>query len=513
MTEAYEVFLSYSRNDLEAATNLLSQLEKAGLTCFRDQDSIREGEAWLQKLQDAVDACGSFVLLVGQDGVRRWMAAETEVALVRHIGPHADSARLPIFPVLLGDGNPQDLSAFLRRFQVTRWNGADAMPARLIQQIRERSLARNDQVTFEGCPFVGLGAFLPDQAHLFFGRQKETLDALACFDTHSHGRTVKWLEISGNSGAGKSSLMNAGMLPLIEQGWLYGRTRIGNWQVIGPIMPGEQPVAMLAEKLAHAFSTESQTLEMGRVRDALEQGERGLTEWLRSRKKNDTAFLLAIDQFEELFTSADKAERASFDGLLATALADAECPLFVLSTVRADFVNQYDAKLPRLQAVRNRFGTSWSLPLISGNGLREVIAGPAALAGLDVSEMKEAMIAEAGHEPGALPLVENALNWLWNERNNAKLSGRLFNDSGRLAGILARNADDLLNGLGDQKAQALELLFQLVNVDPAGLQHTRRRLAISEARTLAGGGEIGQALIDRLAGRFATASGSMRRCA
>jgi hypothetical protein len=31
---------------------------------------------------------------------------------------------------------------------------------------------------FEGCPFVGLAAYRPDQAHLFFGRQKETLDAL-----------------------------------------------------------------------------------------------------------------------------------------------------------------------------------------------------------------------------------------------------------------------------------------------------------------------------------------------
>lgn len=49
--ERYQVFLSYSRNDLDAATNLLAQLEKAGLATFRDRDSTREGDAWLQKLQ------------------------------------------------------------------------------------------------------------------------------------------------------------------------------------------------------------------------------------------------------------------------------------------------------------------------------------------------------------------------------------------------------------------------------------------------------------------------------
>ena len=71
-------------------------------------------------------------------------------------------------------------------------------------------------------------------------------------------------------------------------------------------------------------------------------------------KQDDTAFLLAIDQFEELFTFADADERRRFDRLLAAALEDADCPLFVLSTVRADFLDRFAEDLPRLVAVRNR---------------------------------------------------------------------------------------------------------------------------------------------------------------
>ncbi len=501
MTDHHDVFLSYSHSDKEAATNLLAQLDKAGLDVFRDQERIRAGDLWLDRLQEAVEACGSFVLLVGRDGVRRWVGAEAQVALNRYFGPHEEALRLPIFPILLGAIQPDTLPAFVRLFQGTPWNGSDPLPDTMLAQIRERAIV-SSEMTFEGCPFVGLEAYRPDQAQLFFGRQKETLDALACFDTPPGSPTVRWLEINGNSGCGKSSLMNAGLLPLVDQGWLWPRTGFERWRLIGPVMPGERPVAMLAEHLARAFKEHEPSLEMSYVRRQLEQGdERALADWLRGRKPDDqTAFLLAIDQFEELFTFADPAERGRFDRLLAAALADAACPLLVLSTVRSDFLDRFDELLPRLVPVRNRSGKLWTLPLIRADALREIISGPARLAGLDVSEVQEAMVAEARDEPGALPLVENALQWLWEQRTNARLSGRLLTERGGLAGILSEGADRLLASLGKERGRALELLFRLVNIDPEGRRHTRRRLPLPEAVAVAGGGSKGRALIDRLAG-------------
>jgi hypothetical protein len=160
-----------------------------------------------------VGGCGTFVVLVGRDGVQRWISAETQVALNRYFTPHDDTLRLPIFPILLEGAEAETLLAFLRLFQMTLWNGAaDALPEQLLDDIRDRTIVTNKGATFEGCPFVGLAAFRIDQAHLFFGRQKETLDALACFDTRRGSPPVRWLEINGNSGSGKSSLMQAGLL-------------------------------------------------------------------------------------------------------------------------------------------------------------------------------------------------------------------------------------------------------------------------------------------------------------
>ena len=271
--------------------------------------------------------------------------------------------------------------------------------------------------------------------------------------------------------------MLAGLLPLIDQGWLWPRTGVAHWQRIGPMLPGARPMEMLAESLARAFDD----ARMADLIDAFKCGDDRLRFWLRERKADDTAFLLAIDQFEELLTFAEAEERRRFDRLLAAALADPDCPLFVLSTVRADFLDRFGEDMPEVTRVLNRVGKRWTLAPIGEAGLREVIDGPARLAGLDVDEVREAIIDQARDEPGALPLVENALDWLWQQREKGRLSGRLFTAQGGLAGLLSRSADDMLDGLGPQRSRALELLFRLVKVDLEGVRHARQRIGRDEA--------------------------------
>jgi TIR domain len=248
-----EVFLSYSSNDLAAARGLRDHLARRGLSVFFDKTELQAGDRWLDQLQAAVDGCGAFVILVGRDGVARWVGAETQAALNRHFGARGDADRLPIFPVLLDGIGADALPAFLRLFQATAWDGASPPDEPLLAAIRDRTLLKTEASPLEGPPFVGLAAFRTDQAHLFFGRQQETLAALACFDARTGHTAIRWLEINGTSGSGKSSLMLAGLLPLIDQGWLWPRTRVARWQRIGPMLPGVQPVEMLAESLGHAF--------------------------------------------------------------------------------------------------------------------------------------------------------------------------------------------------------------------------------------------------------------------
>ncbi|MBU0655408.1 MAG: SUMF1/EgtB/PvdO family nonheme iron enzyme [Gammaproteobacteria bacterium] len=520
------IFLSYSRTNLEAALLLRTELEKAGFTVFRDEDSIRAGDNWMERLQTALQGCSAFVLLYGREGVRRWVGAEVQYALSRHLSPQDDAQRLPIFPILLAEGDLRSLPPFLSLFQIQRWQMGEALPETLIQAIRAKSELLDDSNTFDGCPYLGLSAFQPEHANLFFGRRKETLDALQYLGTlrevnpehvRVDGHYCRWLQIEGNSGAGKSSLVNAGMLPLIKQGALWARTGYEHWHILGPMMPGEQPLQKLAEVLEHSLVTDPALRDTAKRYASLLENDKALAMRLRDFREDGKAFLLVVDQFEELFTFSDKAEKLRFDMQLYSALQDKDCPLFIISTVRIDFLEGFE-QLPCLSELYSKRACErYLLKTISQQGLREVIEQPARLAGLDVSEITAAILRDAREEPGVLPLVENALKVLWEQRQNNHLSGELYAQQGGIAGMLETEADRLLKRLESDlpkgREDALELLLALTRVNDEG-RHTRRRLPLGEARLAAGGKKAdpqrGQQIIDYLSGRMAPDGGNRK---
>ncbi len=145
------------------------------------------------------------------------------------------------------------------------------------------------------------------------------------------------------------------------------------------------------------------------------------------------------------------------------------------------------------------------LPTISEHGLREVIEQPARLAGLDVSEVSAAILADARDEIGSLPLVENALFTLWQQRQGDVLSGERYRELNGIAGMLSAQADALLASIDGEvakgKASALELLLRLTRVNDEG-RHTRQRIPREEAVMIAGDGkpEAGERVLQRLSG-------------
>ena len=514
---ASQVFISYSHSDRAACLQLRSELEKAGLNVFQDEKSIHRGDRWLTELQDALQQCSAFVLLIGKDGIRRWVGAEVEVALMRHLSPHDDTERLPIFPVLLDDIQPESLPPFLALFQADRWKSTDSLPDALIEAIKTRAIRTDSAIVFEGCPYLGLSAFGRNDARLFFGRRRETLEALTYLGDQQQSNPeqlpattyTRWLQIEGNSGSGKSSLVNAGMLPLIERGSLWARTGFEHWRILGPMMPGKNPLQKLAETLEQGLINEPHKRDSLARLERLNKDARALAFTLKDFKQPNTAFLLVVDQFEELFTFADEAERKQFDALLTTALTDAECPLFLINTVRADFLDRFEY-LPQLQSIYNTQCKRYFLSPISAQGLQEIIEQPAKLARLDVSEITTAILNEAKDEIGSLPLVENALSLLWQHRRNRKLSGEAYRQQGGIVGMLSHEADALLDRIEQAapkqgRLAALELLLALTRVNDEG-RNTRKRISREEAIDESGKGDdkLGELVLRILSGERST---------
>lgn len=136
-----------------------------------------------------------------------------------------------------------------------------------------------------------------------------------------------------------------------------------------------------------------------------------------------------------------------------------------------------------------------------------MVRAPAKFAGLGWSDelLPDEIVQEARDEPGALPLVENLLRLLWLESRNTQsntLSRQVYNDLGGVGGALAKSADALLEGLGDGKQKALNLLTALVNVggQSQDIQDTRRTIPKSVALQAAGGGAQAETILNQLSG-------------
>ncbi|MCP5244771.1 MAG: toll/interleukin-1 receptor domain-containing protein [Burkholderiales bacterium] len=208
-----QVFISYSRADREACIQLRSELEKSGFSVFRDEDDIYPGDQWVSELEKALEHCTAFVLLIGKDGVQRWVSAEYHVALRRHYAKAEDMRPLSIFPILLEDASAASIPSFLKSFQAIHWNFPEPLPHKLLEAIKPHPVG-NSIALFDGCPFLGLSTFGRKDAPLFFGRRQEALKALEGlgdqqlihpdkYQRTSGEQYFRWLQIAGNSGSCK----------------------------------------------------------------------------------------------------------------------------------------------------------------------------------------------------------------------------------------------------------------------------------------------------------------------
>ena len=122
MPDNYRIFLSYNRTDQDAAVKFHDQLERCnGVSVFMDETDTGADDLWHNGLQEAVNDCDCFIVMVGGGGVGRRVGAETQAALNRHFGLPNGAEGLPIFPILLGDTVPEAIPAFLGPFQIMSW--------------------------------------------------------------------------------------------------------------------------------------------------------------------------------------------------------------------------------------------------------------------------------------------------------------------------------------------------------------------------------------------------------
>ncbi|GLW11450.1 hypothetical protein Misp01_65780 [Microtetraspora sp. NBRC 13810] len=347
-----------------------------------------------------------------------------------------------------------------------------------------------------GCPYQGLVPFGAAQAEVFHGRGQATvrLAAMVAARVEDPGLVV----VTGASGAGKSSLVQAGLLPGLARGLVAGLPSASQWPQL-VLTPTARPLRELATQLAVRCGADPDAVleelrqdparAAGRagqvlVADAVRRGEQGGTLLAGPRR-----LVVVVDQLEEVFTQVPEGDRSGRDRerFLAALHAIATLPArsegepagVVVVVVRGDFVDRCATHLELARALEERV---FVLGPMSGDELTRAITGPAAAAGLHVEDgLAEQVVRElTGHTrdapgTGLLPLLSLAMTRTWDNREDDRLTRHGYDRTGGVAFAVRATAEDAYTGLDDEDRQvARRVLLLLTATGPDGRVIRRR---------------------------------------
>ncbi|OJH38339.1 CHAT domain-containing protein [Cystobacter ferrugineus] len=337
-------------------------------------------------------------------------------------------------------------------------------------------------------PYRGLLAFEAKHRRFFFGREKLSRELLERVRDAAAGKKPRFQVVAGASGAGKSSVVMAGLVPLLSpEEWDVVVVRPGELAAEGGASEVKYPsLRGLSRRLRAMGGGELLTAGHGATGSEVLEEARRLRQARPGRR-----LLLVVDQLEEVFTQlASPEERAALMGVLWTLGTSNEWECIVVSTLRVDhFERCAEVALDertRLDTVVYAEQHRVFVAHMEAQELAAAIERPAREVGLELEAgLVEQLCLDVGQEPGALPLLEYALDLLWERREGRRLTNRVYEELGGVTGALTRTADRLYEELSEpQRRQARRLLVKLVDFRDATSPQTRRRVRVEEVRPL-----------------------------
>lgn len=278
-------------------------------------------------------------------------------------------------------------------------------------------------------PYKGLRSFELQDAGDFFGRSaliEELVNAVReCLAQYIS--TARLLAVVGPSGSGKSSVVMAGLLPLLQRGNLGGGILGGSdqWAYVDPVVPGSSPI----NNLALAIQRNLPTANINEIRNELiDPSGRGFARLLhRFAQRPGQRVVFVIDQFEEIFTqTSSQQERRQWIDFLVFAATDSRSNALVILTFRSDFYGQLGSVPPLAQLIESH---QKIVPAMNVEDLREIIEKPAELPDTQLvfdDDLVGDLLFEIQGEEGALPLLEFTLARLYEQRSGHRLTREAY---------------------------------------------------------------------------------------
>lgn len=488
----YDLFLYYHAGESEAVQPLILELEKRPeeLTTFDPQPLLR-GDAWQTAVEHALEESRACLVLLGPDLHAPWENEELRGLIEKRLSSHRP---FEIIPVLLPGAKPPDPERVPSFLSGKKWNDfrggfTSESLDELIYPLVSSPASTPSSGKHLANPYKGLSPFQQQDAALFSGREALVQKALE----HLEDSCV--LFIIGPSGSGKSSLVNAGLIPALREGALSGSKE---WRFVN-IRPGVHPLDTLAAKLAQFLKGDSfdphTTTEL-RLR--LEHNENELfhiADEMGIRKKG-SHLVLVIDPLEEIWSLAEAPEeRQTFLRQLIRAATAPDTPYTVIFVLRSDYFSETASELLLRDLVADH---QLLVGPMTRDELAQAILAPAQKAGIAFEPgLPEVILDEVEGQPGALPLMQFVLQLLWERQSQGFLTLKAYKSIGGMSGALSQQADYVCSQLSEDELELTRQIFiRLVSWGKEEVL-TRRRVAIKELIPAGGSSTRIEAIVQR----------------
>ncbi|MGX9461209.1 nSTAND1 domain-containing NTPase [Shewanella sp. A14] len=334
--------------------------------------------------------------------------------------------------------------------------------------------------TWQGqSPFPGLRAFEANDADVFFGRGEQVDTLLNRISKQiQFGRA--FCLVLGPSGTGKSSLINAGVIPNLKSATGFNGVGVLDYasldlaDVTQDRLLIDIACAMLDWEVNDIpvfplLSAQDLAVQLNQQMPAvIAQCQHAIAQAKSSHHYSQAHFCLFVDRLEVLLSSPIYSEQQRIDALDILERLATSGVVIVISACRNDFYPQVVSH-PSLMAGKAN-GSHFDLSAPSRTELMQMIRLPANAANLTWSidpntamPLDEMLCSDAASNPDALPMLQYTLEALYLKRDkNDQLLVSVYHSLGGLEGAIGKNAEQVLAGLNDAERAALPNVLSML---------------------------------------------------
>ncbi|MFK5894519.1 MAG: WD40 repeat domain-containing protein [Pseudomonadota bacterium] len=274
-------------------------------------------------------------------------------------------------------------------------------------------------------PYTGLRPFTKNDDSIFYGRMRCIDEIILKMEKQHHSQIRHFITILGSSGCGKSSLVQAGVIPVLKN---KGIENLPHWEIIN-FRPSKSPYTNMAVSLLSSnLFIKNNTINKEELIKLLRGKEFDFDKLIEKiNLPKDTQLLFYIDQFEELlrYKNCIGNENAGDFIKLLLKVSTHDQVWFIVS-MRGEYLQECEAH-PSLPEVINT--GLYLLPRMNHSELKESIKIPiesfndkirSELVNSLLNDTDSIAYPEEGYNPTRLPLLQHALNRIWFEARNHK---------------------------------------------------------------------------------------------